>query len=88
MNSSVDQPVLEVSQVAYAYRGIEAVRDVSLAVSAGEAVGVVGPNGAGKTTLAKMIAGVLELGAFWRKLKRAQLEEEYQRVYELFPDLE
>ncbi len=134
MNSSLDQPVLEVSQVAYAYRGIEAVRDVSLKVSAGEAVGVVGPNGAGKTTLAKMIAGVLnpargtvevggrkvsgmrphqvpvhgigivlegrhvfagqscstnlELGAFWRKLKRAQLEEEYQRVYELFPDLE
>jgi branched-chain amino acid transport system ATP-binding protein len=30
----------------------------------------------------------LELGAYWRRLRRAQLEEEVARVYELFPDLE
>jgi branched-chain amino acid transport system ATP-binding protein len=29
----------------------------------------------------------LELGAYWRKLRRAQLDEEVRRVYEVFPDL-
>lgn len=29
----------------------------------------------------------LELGAYWRRLGRAQLHEEMQRVFELFPDL-
>lgn len=125
--------LLEVSGVTYAYHGIEAVRDVSLTLSSGEAVGIVGANGAGKTTLAKLIAGILrpaggtvsfgggrisalrshkvaargigivlegrhifpgqsvrtnlELGAFWRRLKRDQLEEELEQVYALFPDL-
>jgi ABC-2 type transport system ATP-binding protein len=36
-----------------------ALRDVSFAVRAGEAVGVVGANGTGKSTLLKIIAGVL-----------------------------
>ncbi|NWG16855.1 MAG: ABC transporter ATP-binding protein [Chloroflexi bacterium] len=38
---------------------IEAVRGVSLAVLAGEVVGVVGETGSGKTTLGRLLAGLL-----------------------------
>jgi ABC-2 type transport system ATP-binding protein len=41
------------------YREVQAVRDVSLAVEAGEFVAFLGPNGAGKTTTLKLLSGVI-----------------------------
>jgi ABC-2 type transport system ATP-binding protein len=41
------------------YRDVEAVRDISFTVDAGEMVGFIGPNGAGKTTTLKMLSGLL-----------------------------
>jgi branched-chain amino acid transport system ATP-binding protein len=51
---------LEVTNLAFAYDGALAVRDVSLAVQPGEIVALLGANGAGKSTTVRMIAGVLE----------------------------
>ncbi len=52
-------PVLQAEGLRYAYRGVPAVQDVSLAVGEGEIVALLGPNGAGKSTTVNMLAGVL-----------------------------
>jgi branched-chain amino acid transport system ATP-binding protein len=51
--------VLELDDVAIRFGGVQAVGGVSLAVEAGDFVGLIGPNGAGKTTLIKIVAGLL-----------------------------
>jgi len=50
---------LAVSHLSKAYGGIEAVRDVSFGVAAGEMVALIGPNGAGKTTCFNILNGQL-----------------------------
>ena len=50
-------PVLELANISKNFGAIQAVSDVSLAIEAGEVVGLMGDNGAGKSTLVKMIAG-------------------------------
>jgi ABC-2 type transport system ATP-binding protein len=47
------------SLVRRSYQDVEAVRDISFTVEAGEVVGFIGPNGAGKTTTLKMLSGLL-----------------------------
>jgi branched-chain amino acid transport system ATP-binding protein len=50
-------PLLEIEGLAKSYGGVEAVKDVSLSVAAGEMVALIGPNGAGKSTCFNMING-------------------------------
>jgi branched-chain amino acid transport system ATP-binding protein len=51
--------MLEIDALTTKYGAISALRDVSVHVDAGEAVGLIGPNGAGKTTLLGSVAGLL-----------------------------
>jgi branched-chain amino acid transport system ATP-binding protein len=54
----MSRPLLEVNALKVAYGRVEAVREVSLSVAAGEFVAVIGSNGAGKSSVMKAIAGV------------------------------
>ena len=63
MTDQALQPLLEVSDLRVAYGRIEAVRGLSLAVGAGEFVGVIGTNGAGKSSTMRAIAGTVRPSA-------------------------
>jgi branched-chain amino acid transport system ATP-binding protein len=54
--------LLEANGISVSYGKIEAVRDVSLKLSAGQIVTVIGPNGAGKSSLLKALIGALPYG--------------------------
>jgi branched-chain amino acid transport system ATP-binding protein len=49
--------VLDIRNVTKRFGSLVAVRDVSLAVAAGELRAIIGPNGAGKTTFFNLISG-------------------------------
>ncbi len=54
------QAGLQVDRIGKRYGGRPVVRDVSLKLRRGEAVGLLGPNGAGKTTSFYMITGLIQ----------------------------
>ena len=92
-------PLLEARTISIHFGGIAALKDLSLSVERGEAVGLVGPNGAGKTTLFNCVCGQLrpdggtvcfdgepidDLPAHQRA--RLGIRRTFQRV-EVFPEL-
>jgi ABC-2 type transport system ATP-binding protein len=50
------------------FGGVRAVDGVDLSVPAGSIHGVLGPNGAGKTTTLRMLLGIIDPEAGWRRL--------------------
>ena len=50
---------IEVSRVSKRFGDLEAARDISFEVGAGEMFGVIGPNGAGKTTVIRMLMEII-----------------------------
>ena len=62
-------PLLEVHGLAAGYGpAMPVLRDVSLEIRAGSALGVIGESGSGKSTLARVIAGLLPAAAGTMKL--------------------
>jgi ribose transport system ATP-binding protein len=58
--TDIPAPVLEARGLGKSFPGVIALDDVSIAVRAGEVVGLVGENGAGKSTLMRILAGVYQ----------------------------
>src|SRR5690348_1875801 len=51
--------MLELTEVTKTYRGVAAVRGLTLRAAPGHVIGLLGPNGSGKTTTVRMIVGLL-----------------------------
>ena len=56
-------PVISAKSLHKAYGEVEAVKDLSFSVGAGQIVGLLGPNGAGKTTTVSMLATLISIDA-------------------------
>ncbi len=52
--------MIKISHLHKEYKGLTAVKDLSLHLEAGDIFGFIGPNGAGKTTTIKMLATLLK----------------------------
>lgn len=55
-----EQSILELQDVSFSYGCHPILKNITLRIGTGEAVGFVGPNGSGKTTLLKLILGLLK----------------------------
>jgi branched-chain amino acid transport system ATP-binding protein len=52
--------IMRVQSLHKRFGGVQAVRDISLAVSAGAIFAIIGPNGAGKSTLLNLMSGLYQ----------------------------
>lgn len=52
--------LLQVQSLSKTFGGVQAVRDVSFTLQAGELLALIGPNGAGKSTTFNMVGGQLQ----------------------------
>ena len=59
MSATANGSRLEAERLQKSYGARKVVKDVHLAVAAGEVVGLLGPNGAGKTTTFYMVVGLV-----------------------------
>lgn len=58
MDPSKTESLLELEHIRLEMKGVAVLRNVSMRLERGRAVGVIGPNGAGKTSLFDVISGV------------------------------
>ena len=81
--------MLEVNEVWKSYRGVSAVRALTLYAAPGSVVGLLGPNGSGKSTTVRMIVGLLRPNRGrirWRGTDIQQQLIAYQGVVGYIPE--
>lgn len=81
--------MLELLDVSRMYRGVAAVRALTVTASPGSVVGLLGPNGSGKSTTVKMIVGLLapSKGSIrWRGIDLRRQLLAYQSIVGYVPE--
>jgi iron complex transport system ATP-binding protein len=73
-------PILQLTNVSFAYHKEPVVQRMSLSVEPGEFIGILGPNGSGKSTLLKMLGGILKPDAGTVLLKGKDLREYNRKI--------
>ena len=58
----MEDSIVEIKDVWFAYNGQTVLEDVSLNIQSGDFIAMIGPNGGGKTTLLKLMLGLLKPG--------------------------
>ncbi|MDJ0896260.1 MAG: ABC transporter ATP-binding protein [Alphaproteobacteria bacterium] len=59
----MSRPLLQVTDLQKTFGAVTAAKDINVAVTEGEVVGIIGANGAGKTTFVNMVTGYLKPSA-------------------------
>lgn len=81
--------MLELVEVTKTYRGIAAVRGLTLTAAPGQVVGLLGPNGSGKSTTVRMIVGLLRPSrgvVCWRGADIQHSLQSYQSLVGYVPE--
>lgn len=78
--------VVEVAGVRKSFGRVEAVRDVSFEVRAGEIFGLLGPNGAGKTTTIRMILDIFRPDAGSVSVLGGPMNDDKKRLIGYLPE--
>lgn len=78
--SQTSHQFLTVHHLTVHYRGVEALRDISLDVQPGRLTGIIGPNGAGKSTLMKAMLGLVPAMSGSVMYEGKPLSQQRQRV--------
>ena len=81
--------MLDVDEVWKSYRGVSAVRGLTLHAAPGDVVGLLGPNGSGKSTTVRMIVGLLRPNRGrirWRGVDIQQQLLAYQTIVGYIPE--
>ena len=84
----LSEPVVEISDLAFAYGNRQIFTDVDLTIPRGKIVGIMGASGSGKTTLMRLIGGQLQpqrgrvsvMGKVVHALDRGELFELRRRL--------
>ena len=60
-DTSTEEIIIQAKDLSYKYHGNEhfSVRNLSLAIKAGQCTGIIGPNGAGKSTTISLLCALL-----------------------------